>query len=432
MAATSVLMMTTHSFFNAALSRLPSPEIYLAAFAVAKSVMHIFESPIMMVRQTVSTLVYNRQSYSKVKKFFIIVTLLTVGIMSLVAFTDMSEWLFSQIMGVEGRVLEEAIIIFSVFAFFPAAAALRNFMQGIAVKLDRTPLFTVATFFRLIYVFILIFLVDKLVFLPGSIFAGLMFFTAVGLEGIVIFTGVKITEKDISGKIKEKTGGEKAITHKQKKLTHRYIFRFFWPLIITSIIHMGVAPLVNMGLARTVSPEIAISAYTVAWNLGILIISPSFMYHQQIINFFDKSPAKTAALKKFGFYIGIIMFLILALLAFTKAGFFVMCNWIGVSELIAELARDVLRLMVFMPPIVMAREFYWGILMKENKTGFVSRGKTINLFSLIVVIIVLLIIMPSNPAIIGALAVIVAESMEALYLFYVVHSRKIVSGSLDI
>ncbi len=425
------MMMTTHSFFNAALSRLPEPEIFLAAFAVAKSVMHIFESPIMMIRQAVSTLVSNSQSYFTVRRFFVVLTLISIGILSLVAFTDLADWILSNIIGVEGQVHREAVIILSIFAFFPAVAALRNFMQGIAVLLNKTPLFTAATFCRMVYVFVLVLLVERLSFLPGAVFAGLMFFTAVGMEGVVIFLGVKLSEKDIPGKLDAAALSSENRSPKkssQNPITHMYIFRFFWPLVITSLIHMAMAPIVNMGLARSVSPEIAISAYTVAWNLGILILSPTFMFHQQVINYFDNTPEKTKSLKKFGLYLGIVIFLIMLIVSYTSLGFHIMKDLIGVTESIALLARDVLRLMIFMPPIIMLRQFYWGVLMKEGQTGSVSMGKVANIIALITVIIILLMIGPANPAIIGALAIIIAEGMEVLYLSRSVHRLKILSG----
>lgn len=431
MAATSVLMIATHSFFNAALSRLPSPKIYISAFAVAKGLMHIFESPIIMIRQAVSTLVSDARSYFRVRKFFILLTLLTVGALALVAFTGLSEWLFSNVIGVEGRVLEEAIIIFSVFVFFPAAAALRNFMQGIAVKLDRTPLFTVATFCRMLYVFVLILLVDQLSFLPGAIFAGLMFFTAVGMEGLVLLIGVKLSERDIAGRLDEITEQEEKDGQDQytiKKMNNAYIFRFFWPLIITSIIHMAATPLVNMGLARSADPDVALSAFSVAWSLGLLVLSPAFMFHQQVINYFDRTREKTKSIKVFGFILGLLIVLVMALLGFTSLGYLIMRNLIGAPEDIVVQAVDVFRLMLFMGPVIMGREFYWGVLMKEGKTGYVSKAKVTHLISLVTTIIILLLLSPSNPAIIGVLAFIVADSMEVMFLAYTAHSKKIITS----
>ncbi|MFW6270834.1 MAG: hypothetical protein ACOC4G_12235 [Bacillota bacterium] len=421
LAATSILMMTTHSFFNAALSRLSSPEIYLSAFAVAKSLMHIFEGPIMMVRQTVSTLVHDAKSYFKVRKFFLIVTLLTVAVMSVISLSDLSNWIYIHIFGVERQVAEKAVIMLIIFTLFPVAAALRNFMQGIAVKLNKTPLFTIATIARLIYVFFLVLIVDKFTFISGAVFAGLMFLTAVGLEGVVICLGVKISEKNIPGKLKEIKKQENE--ELKPKINHSYIFRFFWPLIVTSIIHMTAMPLVNMGLARTYKPSIAISAFTVGWSLGLFFLSPAFLFHQQVIKYYENSREKIRSLKKFAILLGTGMLAVLAIVAFTDIGYYILRNWIEATDQISVLALDVLKLMLFMVPVILFREYYWGVLLKENKTRFVSYAKIINLISIVITIFVLLKINPANPAILGVLVFIVAEGSEAVYLSYAVHKK---------
>ena len=55
-----------------ALGKLPTPEIYISAFAVAKSLMHLAEIPTMMImmKQTAVVLVEDRESYYRVRKFF--------------------------------------------------------------------------------------------------------------------------------------------------------------------------------------------------------------------------------------------------------------------------------------------------------------------------------------------------------------------------
>lgn len=65
LALTATLVTITHTLFNAGLGRLDEPEIYISAFAVAKSLMHLFESPISMLRQTYSTLVVDQTAWPK-------------------------------------------------------------------------------------------------------------------------------------------------------------------------------------------------------------------------------------------------------------------------------------------------------------------------------------------------------------------------------
>ncbi|MEJ6950206.1 hypothetical protein [Natronospora cellulosivora (SeqCode)] len=409
-------MIITHNLFNAGLARLSRPEIYLAAFAVAKSLVHFIESPVMMVRQVVSTLIHDAQNYQTVKKFMLGLALVLFLVLGLTLVTGGARWIFSTIIGVQEEILDEAIIIFSVLIFFPFAAGLRNFMQGVAINLEKTPLFTVATLIRIAYVSLLVVNIERITLLPDGIIAGLMFFGAVMIEGVVLLIALSYKSGGLALAHEKKLKKEKSISH---KLNNRIIMSFFGPLILTSFMHNVANPIVNIGLARTPGPEIAISTYAVAWGLGMIVISPMFMFHQVAIKYINDDPKSILAVKKFAILLGSLSTLIMAILAFTDIGLFILRNWIGATEEISILSMDVLKLMIFLPAIITIREYYWGFLMKKRFTSFITKGKIVNLLTLGISIIILILFTPANPALLGPIAILVCESSELAYLYRV-------------
>ena len=152
LAMTSILVVITHSLFNMALARLPSPEIYISAFAVAKSFMHLAESPMMMMRQTITALVDDRESYYRVRKFFLIVGGLIVLTLAAIVLTGAARWVFKNIMGLDGKTLDEAVRILKVLIVFPGVVTFRGFLQGTSIKLRATPLLTLSTIVRIIFI----------------------------------------------------------------------------------------------------------------------------------------------------------------------------------------------------------------------------------------------------------------------------------------
>lgn len=68
LALTQFLITASHTVINAGLARLPDPEVSLAAYAVAKSVMQLAQNPSMMVRQLTVSLATNRHAYMLVKR----------------------------------------------------------------------------------------------------------------------------------------------------------------------------------------------------------------------------------------------------------------------------------------------------------------------------------------------------------------------------
>lgn len=428
LAMTSFLIIVTHSLFNAALTRLPSPEIYIAAFAVAKSLMHLLHSPLFMVRQTITSLIEDKKSYYQVKTFLLKLMVLVVLILAVVAISGLSNWIFKNIMGLKGRTLTESINILKVLIIFPVAVTLRNFMQGISIKFNKNIFITFGTVARIIFVFLVVLYIDSFSFVPGYLIAGGIFLGAVSVEALVVFIGVKLSV----GNIKKKTNDldnenlREEKTDNKKKIPENYVFSFYWPLIITGFIKTLATPIINTGLARTLNPEMALSAYAVAFSFGIILYSPTFMFHQVSINFIDGNNHNITEVRHFGIYLGLFCSLLIGLVAFTNIGEYILMNWIGASKEITLLALDVLKIMIVLPFITVAREFYWGILMKRRKTQYVGKGKFVNIVSLVIGIIIMTALNPPNPAIVGIIGFIIGQLMESVYLFFIARRNLVI------
>ncbi|MFO7635921.1 MAG: hypothetical protein R6W96_01270 [Clostridia bacterium] len=425
LAATSLLIVVTHSLFNAGLARLPSPEVYISAFAVTKSLMHLITSPEMMVRQTVTALVTDRDSYDRVRKFTIYLIAIVVFLLSVTAFSGLSRFIFSRLMGIEGETLEASVTILKVLAVFPIAATWRNFMQGILIKFEKTPYISAATIIRIFFVLGMVMVIPRLTTINPAVLAGLMFLGALLVEALVSVFGAKIAigniRKEIEKRKFEKSEGEPA------RLTDRCILRFYAPLALTGIIHTVAMPIINAGLGRTVSPEIAISAFAVAWGLGMIFLSPAMMFHQVPLNYIGyEDNANNRDVRRFAIVLTVSMTLIMAAIAFTDLGYLLMTRTIGVTQEIGEKAMDVLKIMVFIPVLIISREYFWGILMKRRLTRFLGKGKFIYATVLTISVVLMLFLRLENPAIIGALAILAGDFGELSYLFLVAKANRII------
>ncbi len=414
---TSFLTVITHSFFNAGLARLPSPEVYLAAFAVAKSLMHLFESPIMMVRQTVAALVEHGQSYRKVRGFMVGLVTVVVLFFAAIVLSGVGRWILANVMGLEGETLAASQRILQVFIVFPLAATLRNFLQGVLIKFQATPLLTAATVIRIIYVALFVAFMERITFVPAPFLAGFMFLSAISVEAISLLIMSRLVVPNTSQRL-DRRFKERDITAQAVNLTFPLIFAFFGPLIITSLIKTLAQPLINIGLARTPRPELALAAYAVAWGLGMIVLSPTMMVHQVPLAFADDArPERIKAVRNFAAGLGVFLSVILAVLAFSPMGYWILIRWIGAGEAISSLSVDVLRAMVVLPPIMIAREFYWGLLMKRRTTAYLGKGKVVNVIALACGLLIAVIIGPHNPALVGIIGMVSAEGAEAAYLF---------------
>lgn len=412
-----------YPLINAGLARLPSPEIYISAFEVAKGVMIFVQSPLTMVRQTVTVMIDGIKSYYKVRRFIVTVVALLFLFFVFFAFSDLARWVFEHVIGIEGKTLDASVIILRIMIFAPVAVAIRDFNQGISILFSKTSLITVATVMRIASITIMILVMDKLILIPAVI-AGFMLLSSVSTECITMFLGVRVAIGNISEKT-EMFRTDYGIIDR-KEITDRIILRFFWPLAVTSFIRNLAIPIINMGLARTDSPEIAISVYSVAWAVGMIFLSPTMVFHQVPLNFIRNSCNNNLkSVRIFAAYLGIILSSLIAIMSFTGIGYYVIRNIIGATAEISVMCIDVLRLMTVLPFIMIAREFYWGILMRKHMTHFISKGKVINLVALTLTIAVMTFIEPANPAVVGIVGMISSEGMEFLYLYRIARKCKV-------
>ena len=418
LAITSFLMIISHSLFNAGLARLPDPEVMIAAFAVAKSLMHIFQSPVTMIRQTVTALIDRRANLRITTQFLLLVSASVILLLGITAFSGLSRLIFRSIMGLTGKTLDQAVLMLHILFLFPIMVAIRDYFVGFSLKFRIAPLITTGSVIRIIYVLIFILFIDQMSALPPAYLASLMFIGGVAIEAATLVIGNILLVGCFNNKLDQQQKEQTEPIH-SARLTYTTIICFYLPLIMTRLIHTTIMPIINSGLARTSEPDLAISVFAVAWSLGMIVLSPFIMFHQVPLNYIDENGmSNQRSVRKFALLLAIMSAAVLFLIAFTDLGYLILTKLIGTSHQVSVRAGDVLKLMCLLPFLMAAREYYWGMLMKRRQTNHIWKGKAINLFTILISVTVLIFIAPANAAIIGAIAFICSESAEFIYLFF--------------
>jgi len=417
--ATQAMIALTHSLFNAALARFPNPEVLIAAFAVTKSILQMIQNPVSMVKQTVTSLTTDRESYYKVRRFVTYMAFTIVGFFILFNFSGIARWIMSSLIGIRGQVLEEAVVMLRILVVFPLFVSIRDFHQGVAIKLRMTPVVTIGTFMRVLFVGVMVLLADYFSFLPGAYYAPGIFAIALFIEAATVTMIMHRQVRDIPLAIERQSEKAGDFDEGRKDMNNRIIFMFFIPLLVTAFLRTFARPVINAGLARTLTPEISIAAFAVGWSIGVLAIAPLMMFHQVPINYLKEKdhPEKYRSVKRFAALVGGSLSAIVAILGFTPIGLFVLHNIVGTSMTVSLLASDVLKIMAALPIFFVIRQYLWGLFMKRQSTLHVSIGKIVNVIVLGLTVVLGTLLGPRNPAIIGASAMVVAEMVECVYLF---------------
>lgn len=404
LAATSILMMSSHSIVSSGMARTAEANAALAAFAVAQSLAVMFEGPCYTMQRMCVALFKDKISYYSVRKVILSIWAGLATLMLLVAFTPIGEFIFTRILGVPVHLFPGTIAAFRVFMLMPAASALRSFYQGIIVVNRKTSLLTINMGLRLTVMLILSNLLPRLPWLPGATVGALVLGVGISTEGLLAF---------IAGR---KMVNNLPDSHPDgKSASVRDVIKFFIPLALASVAWTFTRPILNAALARTVDPEFALASYQVAWSFSFIFAAVAFNVHQLAIIFGQEKTQREMALK-FSLFVGLMGSLILTLIVATPAGMFVLTRIIGASPGLAREALKVISILCLIPIISSITEFCNGLLISTGQTNYLTAGKVLNIVFIAVSSSILTAFYPQVGGQLAAIAMVGGASIEAVFL----------------
>ena len=167
LAASSMMMMGSHSIISSALAKTTNAAVALAAYAVASSVSALVEAPCHNIRRMAIALFDDKTSYSAIRRASFIILAVTFSISALIAFGPLGPLVFQNMLGISDNLYPEVIKTFRLFLIFPFIATLRAFYQGLIIKRKRTYIITINMIIRLLIMLPVSRLLPRLTSIPG-------------------------------------------------------------------------------------------------------------------------------------------------------------------------------------------------------------------------------------------------------------------------
>ncbi|WP_231686998.1 hypothetical protein [Bacillus sp. JCM 19034] len=235
------------------------------------------------------------------------------------------------------------------------------------------------------------------------------------LFGMMIESAVSFIE----GRVLVKKMIKKDPTHHVERKSQ--VFRFYYPLIISSLIIVMVGPLINIFLGRTAEIELAIAAYALALSVTQLFLSFFSYVHQIVLTFYKDHPKKV---RQFTLLVGFIPTLLLALFCFTPIGSFVVEHLLGANERLMLATLDTLKVFLIMALVFPFIDFCNGILMIRNQTNSMVISQSMNLVITFIVVAGMTAFAPTWNGMIGAMAQSLGMVAELAVLMVIVLKAK--------
>ena len=170
-------------------------------------------------------------------------------------------------------------------------------------------------------------------------------------------------------------------------LTQKEIALFFFPMLLNVQMMSISHSVINAFLAREAEAITALAGFSVAMVIHLLLASPSYQNHTIAIAMVRgrKSYRGTVI---FVIVVAFWVSLLLALLAFTEVGDFVLRSGLGTTGAVATQAKEALGLCVFLPFITGFRGFFQGLLMQQRHTALVSTATGVRVGALFLLLVV--------------------------------------------
>ncbi|MBD8070526.1 multi antimicrobial extrusion protein MatE [Bacillus sp. PS06] len=410
------LVTLSHIIINSTLARAENSETIIASYAIAMSLFAITERLAVILRQTCSTLVRDRNSFKLMTNFsfYLIGGIMLISLA--VAYTSIGDFIFLTLFGVKESMVAGIKEIYQVLIFVTVFSGLRCLCHGIIIFNRQTKWLTIGMMIRLAAMYAL-----SLIFIhTGHITAvtgAYIFLTGMMIEFIISMFEARKLVKGMPEK------SELKIKSKSQ------IFRFYHPLMLSSVVTVIIGPSINVFLGKTSDIELAIASYAIALSVTQLFLSFFSYIHQIVINFYDDNEV---LIKQFSLLIGFIPFLLIALFCFTEIGPLFLQYVMGINGRLLEASLQVLKIFMIMALVFPFVDFFNGILMLHRQTKVTIVSQSTNLVITLIVLGLGVKFAAGWNGAIGAFAQSIGLLAELIVVSFIVNSIEKTNGRKSI
>ena len=400
LSATIMFYAVVFNVMNSAMARTAEAAAALAAFSVGKSITDIFAVAAVNGRQWLLSGGRDRRSYlASLPVLAQIVGLITI-LMFLAGWTRFGYWIYSGVFNAPAHLASGIQAAIRVCLPLPLVYMLRGASQSVLMLRRQTHYMTIGVVVRLGWVLAAAVMFRNLPW-HGAAIGALIWVSGLGVEAVFGFFMARrlfghLPDQSDDGKV---PGADR-------------IWRFLLPLIATSLLWSLGRPILNLGMARSATPELSIAAYQVAWNAAWLLIAYVQTGFRQVIVVFWQDQASLRILGRFATRLAVGVSVLMATLTLSGGATWFLQNVVGADAQVVASSRGVLLVLSLMPLALMATEVRIGRLLRNGTTGPVGVAKGVNLAVMAMVSFGLAWLAPTAGALIGGLGMLAGACGE--------------------
>lgn len=358
LAATWLMMSLEGPFLAAIIARLVEPKYNLAAYGVAFSFALIIEAPVIMMMSASTALVKDYFSFKKLRNFNFFISTLITAIMLIILIPSIFDFIAYDLIQLEDKVAELTYKAFFILLPWPGAIGYRRFYQGIMIRNNLTRRVAYGTILRLFSMALTALAFYHFTDYPGAV---------VGASALSVgVTTEALASRFMSNNILMKIRLENSSL--EEELSYREIFTFYYPLALTSLIGLGVHPMVTFFIGQSRMSLESLAVLPVINSLVFIFRSFGLSYQEVGIALIGEKGENYKRLANFAKVLGITLNALLIFIAITPLSGFWFRVVSGLSDELSNFSITPTIIISIMPALTVLIAFQRSILVKFKST----------------------------------------------------------------
>ncbi|MBN1355341.1 hypothetical protein JXA40_03615 [bacterium] len=412
LAATWLMMAAEGPFLAAVIARLAEPKFNLAAYGISFSLALIVEAPIIMLLSATLALVNDPHSFRKMQWFTFSLNTGITAVMLILIHPLIFDFIAGTLIGLPPPVTQLAHTSTALLLPWPAAIGYRRFCQGLLIRYGMTRRVAYGTAVRLTAMSVTALILFHFLDLEGAHVGAAALSAGVVLEA----AASRWMANQIMKHLKAERMNGPGNSIQNPGLSYWHITVFYYPLALSSILGLGVAPIVSFFVGHSRMPIESLAVLPVINSLNFIFASLGLSFQEVGVALLHPDPNRYRPLKHFAATLGILLTLGSALIAFTPLSTIWFHHVSGLSPELTRFAVIPYRLMVLLPGLMVLMSFQRSALVQAKLTAAITWATLIEVLGIAAIMISSIYLWNLIGAVAAACAYLCGRTASNLYL----------------
>ncbi|MGD8781183.1 MAG: hypothetical protein PVH88_19730 [Ignavibacteria bacterium] len=403
--ATWLMMSVEGPFISAIIARMAEPKYNLAAYGVAFSFALIVEAPVIMLMSASTALVKNKITFKKLRNFTYFLNFLITLLMLIMIIPPVFYFITRDLIDLPDNVVHLTHLACIILLPWPGTIGYRRFYQGILIKNNLTKRVAYGTVIRL----------------SSMALTGMTFYLFFDVHGVVVGAAalsVGVTMEALASKLMV-VGTLKKVYNdnsSNETITYKEIYNFYLPLALTSMLTLGVHPMVTFFIGQSRMALESLAILPVLNSLVFIFRSIGLSFQEVPIALLGESFEGYKELKKFGVVMGTAVVIIFGVITLTPLSTIWYHNVSGLSMELTNFASVPTIIMTLMPGLTFLISFQRAILVAARSTKPITAATAMEVIGIIGILFILTNLLDFVGVIAATTAFITGRLMANIYL----------------